>query len=159
MPDHLYDSDVLAWGEHQADLLRRISRGEQVNEAPDWAHVIEEIEDVGLSELQACRSLLTQAMVHLLRLSRSPDAEPAGHWRIETAAFLTGARRGFSPSMRQRIDLPELWKDAVYAVRAEAPRGQTPTLPDDCPWTLDLLLSDRPDPRDLAALIKAAAEG
>jgi hypothetical protein len=49
MPDDLYDRVALAWSEHQAGLLWR---GERVNEV-DWEHVIEEIEDVGLSELLA----------------------------------------------------------------------------------------------------------
>jgi hypothetical protein len=52
MLDDLYDRDALAWSEHQAGLLRRVARGERVNEV-DWEHVIEEIEDAGLSELLA----------------------------------------------------------------------------------------------------------
>jgi hypothetical protein len=48
MPVDLYHRDVLAWSEHQADLLRRVGRGERVNDI-DWDLVAEEIEDVGLS--------------------------------------------------------------------------------------------------------------
>jgi hypothetical protein len=47
MADDLYHHDVLAWSQHQADLLRRLARGERVN-GVDWDHVAEEIEDVGL---------------------------------------------------------------------------------------------------------------
>jgi hypothetical protein len=32
MPDDLYDTDVLAWSERQAELLRRAARGKRVNE-------------------------------------------------------------------------------------------------------------------------------
>ncbi len=46
MPDDLYDRDVLAWSEHQADLLRRLARGERVDDL-DWEHVVEEIERRG----------------------------------------------------------------------------------------------------------------
>lgn len=151
MPDQRYETDVLAWGEHQAELLRRVSRGEAVNEAPDWTHVIEEIEEVGLSELRACRSLLVQAMVHIIKLRLWPDADSAAHWRGETAAFLAGARRSFAPSMRQRIGLDELWKDAVYEIQAET--GAHPGVPEACPFTLDDLIADRPDPRALQSLI------
>lgn len=42
----------------QAPPLRRLAAGEGVNEAVDWPNVIEELQDVGLSELRACRSLL-----------------------------------------------------------------------------------------------------
>jgi len=34
----------------------------RLNEAVDWPHVIEEVQDVGLSELRACENLLQQAM-------------------------------------------------------------------------------------------------
>jgi hypothetical protein len=29
MPDGLYERDILSWSEHQADLLRRLARGEK----------------------------------------------------------------------------------------------------------------------------------
>ena len=56
MPDDLYDRDILAWSEHQSVLLRRVANGERLNDV-DWDHVVEEIEDVGLSELNAVRSI------------------------------------------------------------------------------------------------------
>ena len=40
MPDDLYDRDVLAWSERQADMIRRLARGERVNDV-DWLHVAE----------------------------------------------------------------------------------------------------------------------
>src|SRR5208283_4269883 len=86
MPDDLYDRDVLAWSEHQADLLRRLARGERVN-AVDWEHVVEEIEDVGLSELHAVHSFLNQMLIHLLKLRGWPDNPSANHWRVELVTF------------------------------------------------------------------------
>ncbi len=68
MPDGLYGNDALAWAEHQAALLRRQAAGERVGEQVDWSHVIEEVKDLGLSELRACHSLLRRALVHLLKL-------------------------------------------------------------------------------------------
>jgi hypothetical protein len=44
MPDSLYDTDVLVWSEHQADLLRRLAKGERLAETIDWENVIEEVE-------------------------------------------------------------------------------------------------------------------
>ncbi|MEA2741530.1 MAG: hypothetical protein QOH05_4837, partial [Acetobacteraceae bacterium] len=67
MPDSLYERDVLAWSQHQADLLRRLGRGERVNDV-DWTHLAEEIEDVGLSELHSVESFLTLILVHLLKV-------------------------------------------------------------------------------------------
>jgi len=50
MPDSLYEQDMLAWTEQQADMLRRFVAGERVNEAIDRPNVIEEIEASGRSE-------------------------------------------------------------------------------------------------------------
>ncbi|MBV9653745.1 MAG: DUF29 family protein [Acetobacteraceae bacterium] len=80
MPDGLYERDVLAWGEQQAELLRRLASGERLNAAVDWPNVIEEVQEVGLSELRACQSLLEQALAYLLKLYALPQsrAEPTG---------------------------------------------------------------------------------
>ena len=130
MPDGLYQRDALAWAEQQASLLRRLAAGERLNEAVDWPHVIEELQDVGLSELRACRSLMARALAHLLKLHASPAGSAAAHWRGETASFLAGARRSFTPSMRRRIDLPDLYADALYEVRAGTETGELRPLPE-----------------------------
>jgi hypothetical protein len=104
MPDDLYERDVLAWSEREAGYLRRLARGERMNDF-DWAHLVEAIEDVGLSELNAVVSHLEQVQVHLLKLGNWPDDPSARHWRVEVVAFQRNAARRFSPSMRQRIDL------------------------------------------------------
>ncbi len=148
MPDGLYEHDALAWAERQAALLRRLAAGEGVNETVDWPNVIEEVQDLGLSELRACRSLLRQALVHLLKLHALPDSQAADHWRGELAGFLTDARDAFSPSMRQRIDLAELYADAVYRTRNG--NRMAPPL-ETCPFVLDDLLAGRPELAELVA--------
>jgi hypothetical protein len=44
MPEALYDRGILSWSRHQADLPRRLARGERVN-GIDWTHVVAEIDD------------------------------------------------------------------------------------------------------------------
>ena len=56
MPDELYERCCLAWAEQQSELLRRVAAGERVNAAVDWAHVIEEIHDVGCRSYEAARA-------------------------------------------------------------------------------------------------------
>jgi len=142
MPDDLYERDILSWAEQQADLLRRLAKGERVNDGVDWPHVVEELQDVGLSELRACESLLRQALVHLLRLRAWLDG-PVAHWRGETIGFLADAQARFTPSMRQRISLDALYWKALHQVRAETQDGRlTRALPETCPFTLDDLLAD-----------------
>jgi hypothetical protein len=150
MPDGLYEHDVLEWADRQSALLRRLARGERVNDAIDWPHVIEEVQDVGLSELHACESLLRQALLHLLKLHLEPDSPAVPHWRGEVVGFLGDAARRFAPSMRRRIDLAGLWQVALHQIAAE--RGARPAeLPSACPFVLDDLLAEAPDPAALAA--------
>ncbi len=139
MPDDLYEHDVLVWSEKQAALLRQLSRGERVNEAVDWEHVIEEVGDVGLSQLSACQSYLRQAIVHLLKLHRQPEGQATGHWHSEIANFLADAQQRFSASMRQRIDLDVLYRRALRQLRVD---GQALVAPDACPFTIDDLLDE-----------------
>ena len=152
MPDGLYERDALAWAEQQTYLLRRLAAGERINGAVDWPNVIEEVHDVGLSELRACQSLLEQAMAHLLKLHVLPQSQAAGHWRDEIRAFLNDAARRFTPSMRQRIGLDDLYNRATDRAQAAADDAGLPPrpLPEACPFTLDELLAGRPD---VAALV------
>ena len=98
---------------------------------------------MGLSELRACQSLLEQALAHLLKLHVLPQSQAAKHWRDEIRAFLHDAQRRFTPSMRQRIGLDDLYSKAAGRARAAAEdAGATADpVPDACPFTLEELLS------------------
>ena len=141
MPDNLYLLDTLAWSEQQVALLRRLAAGERVNDL-DWPHVIEQIEDVGKAELRACQSLLSRALEHLLKLCLWPEHATAAHWRREARSFLRDAAKAFSPSMRQFIDVTELYRVAREDVLAEPYDGQPSVEPAaTCPITLEELLA------------------
>jgi hypothetical protein len=137
----LYGDDILIWSERQAELLRRIAAGEPVNEAPDWPNIAEEIEDVGRSELRSCRSLLRQALRHMLKAEAWPFSRDAPNWRADAIDFRRQARDAFTPSMRQKIDIAQLYADALAAM-PEAMDGVPPIpIQTEVP-TLDELLSD-----------------
>ena len=146
-PDTLYDRDILAWSEHQAALLRRLAAGERLNDTVDWPNVIEEVESVGRAELHSVESLLMQAILHLLKISAWPGSRSVAHWRPETIGFLLQARRRFSPSMPQRIDLADIYADALQQFRGTVDDSGAPlAIPDSCPCSLDDLLGgDVPD--------------
>ena len=136
----LYDDDILAWSEGQAALLQRMAAGEQVN-GLDWPNIIEEVADVGLNSLRACRSLLIQALIHMLKAGAWPLAKEVPHWQAEARRFRIDAADAFSPSMRQRIDVADLYAKALRAM-PETFEGQQPLpLPAVCPVTLDELLA------------------
>ena len=139
----LYERDALAWAEQQSALLDRLAAGERLNEAVDWPNVIGEVRDVGLAQLTACRSLLRQAMLHLLKLHTWPNGSAASHWRGEARTFLLDAGDRFTPSMRQRIDLDRLYVQALSLMREDVDvdvDSEARRLPATCPFTLDELL-------------------
>ena len=95
----LYDEDILLWSERQGTLLRRIAAGEPVNERPDWANIIEEVESVGREQLHAVESLLLQALLHMLKAEGWPNARDVENWLADARGFRVQARRcNISPS-------------------------------------------------------------
>jgi hypothetical protein len=139
----LYDADILEWSEQQAALLRRHAESERANDgAIDWENVIDEVESVGREQLHAVESLLTVALAHMLKSQAWPVSREVPHWQAEARLFRRQARRRFSPSMRQKIDLAGLYADALAAL-PETIDDQAPLpVPDACPVTLDELLAD-----------------
>ena len=143
MPDDLYHRDVLAWSQHQADLLRRVGSGERVN-GVDWDLVAEEIEDVGLSELHSVESYLELLLAHLMKIHGWPESQSVKHWWSEIVTFQRNMRRRFAPSMRQRIDLADAYAGAIETLEPEQFDGLPPRpWPGICPFTLDQLLHER----------------
>lgn len=139
----LYDTDILAWSERQAELLRRIAAGERVNDPDlDWPNIVEEIESVGNEQLHAVESLLVQALVHMLKAEGWPLSRDTPTWRADAVGFRGDAASRFTPSMRQRIDLAKLYRRALRRL-PETIDGQAPLpLPETCPVTLDELLAE-----------------
>ena len=136
----LYDNDVLLWSERQGALLRRIAAGEPVNERPDWLNIIDEVESVGRSDLRAVKSRLLQALVHRLKAEARPTSPAVPGWQAEARLLLAQARRAFAPSMRQRLDVPGLYTDALRALPETMDRQSPLPLAAICPVTLDALL-------------------
>ena len=141
MPDDLYHRDVLEWAEHQAALLHRESGGERVDDV-DWEHVVEEIEDVGLSELAAVRSYPRQLFIDMLKIQGWPSCSAGEHWRNELALFQTEAADRFAASRRQRIDVGAIRGQALRVVSGMRIDGEPPgVMEETSPFLLDALLT------------------
>ena len=138
----LYEADIVQWSERQADLLRRHAANERANDvAPDWPNIIEEIESVGREQIHAVEYLLLLALIHRLKAEAWPESRDVPHWRAEERTFRDQARRRFVPSMRQRLDLADIYAGALRGL-PETSDGVPPrTVPETCPVTLDELLA------------------
>jgi len=138
-----YETDIVQWSEHQAALLRRRAVGELVNEAElDWSNIAAEIEGVGSERRHAVESLLMRALVHLLRAEAWPLSREVPHWQAESRLFLADARRRYVPSMRQRIDISAIYRQALRGMPDTIDELPPLPVPDNCPVTLDELLTD-----------------
>ena len=155
-----YDEDFYAWTQHQAKLLR--ASGKTASDLPsgiDLGHLAEEIEDLGKSELRAVASLIRQIMVHLIKAASVPQSDAAAHWRSETATFHAELPGYFTPSMRQLIDIQDIWERSIgvaEALLSDHGDRLSPSLPSECPFTLDDFLVKKFVPS--AAMAKLTSE-
>lgn len=163
MPSHAaYDDDFYTWTQEQARLLRELPRATALPNSLDLAHIAEEIEDMGKSELNTVLSCLLQMFVHLIKLKANGfEAPPARGWVTEILAFHRNARRGFTPGMRQLIDLDGLWREAVADASHELSLYDeaVPPLPPSCPFELDDLVARTIDISVMLETLSRAAHG
>jgi hypothetical protein len=139
----LYDEDIYAWAQQQAEVLRRLAetRRDLPNEL-DLANVAEEIEDVGKSELSKVESFIRLILIHLLKLASAPQARSERKWRNEILAFRAELLREIRPSMRPNIDLDHQWRLALLKADGELSEHDDalpPDLPATCPFSLEEL--------------------
>jgi hypothetical protein len=138
----LYDADILEWSERQAALLRRVAAGEHVRDTDmDWHNIAEEIESVGRSELRAALSHLIQALLHDLKCEAWPLASDVSRWRAEARGQRADVRGAFVPSMRRKIDVADLCRDALRRMPDTIDDVPPMKAPPVCPVTLDDLLA------------------
>jgi hypothetical protein len=76
--EQLYEDDFHAWTRDQAKALRRLAQA-RPNEAIDFAHLIDEVQNLGKSQRDAVRSHARTVIEHCLKLEHSGAREPRGH--------------------------------------------------------------------------------
>ncbi|KMO38336.1 hypothetical protein VQ02_12010 [Methylobacterium variabile] len=141
----LYDEDVVAWAEQQAAALRALGARPELSNVLDWENIAEEVESVGSSQVSAVASTIRLVLVHLIKHLSAPHLPPAQHWRSEIVAFQLTGRAGYRASMRRKIDLDRIWRDAVIQAEANlAAYHDAPVagLPESSPFTLDELVAE-----------------
>lgn len=78
----------------------------------------------------------------MLKAEAWPLSRDAPTWRADAIDFRQQAADRFVPSMRQKIDVARLYRQALRAI-PETVDGVPPLpLPPECPVTLDELLGD-----------------
>lgn len=128
----LYDTDVYAWSQQQAALLR-----DQKTHALDYAHLAEEIDSVGASQHHAVSSAVYQILVHLLKWRYQPTRQGRS-WRVSLVEHRNRLPRRLrrAPSLAGEIPamIAEEYPAACRKVSAQTGLPLS-TFPVQCPWT------------------------
>jgi hypothetical protein len=139
----LYEQDLYAWSQAQADLLRAGRFAEL-----DLEHLIEEVEDVGGALQRSVRNRIRTIIEHLLKLEHSPAQEPRAGWRATIRSQRVRLRDVLTPTLRREVesDLAGLYGDArglaEGALRDHGEHAAADALPATCPYSLDQITSD-----------------
>jgi hypothetical protein len=100
----LYEDDVVAWAEQQAQALRAAAHSNS-NLPLDWENLAEEIEDLAKAYRSSLKSHLRRVIQHLVKLEHSPAFDPRHAWRrtILSARIEIRDLLEDSPSLRRQV--------------------------------------------------------
>ena len=133
----LYESDLVAWSDRNAELLR----SGRFNEI-DAENVAEEIESLGRSDKRQMDNRIAEIIGHLLKLDLLTGWDRESNergWRLSVAKQQVGLRRLFkeSPSLRARLTpeyLIECYRQGMEEFEA-SDFGCYAKAPRECPWS------------------------
>jgi hypothetical protein len=135
----MYETDVIAWANEQAALLRA-GRFDEI----DVEHISDEVEDVGKSEQRELASRMAVLLAHLLKWQFQPSHRGAS-WeatiRIQRNAIDRRIQK--TPSLRFSLSDADWWADAWGdAIESAVKETCIPytEFPDTCPWTSDQVM-------------------
>jgi hypothetical protein len=134
-----YRTDFNLWIEQTAQLLRE-KRWYDL----DLEHLIEEVEDLGKSERRGIASQLTRLLLHLLKWQYQPQRR-SDSWLDSITDARTQIELALEDSPSLKKYAAEQLEQSYQRARQQAAR-QTgmplSTFPQECPYSLDLILAD-----------------
>ena len=135
-----YENDIVAWAHEQVALIRAGKF-----ELLDWAHIAEEIEDVGKSEQREIANRMAVLLMHLLKWTFQPNFRGNSWLRtIRDQRASIEDRLDDMPSLRPKLS-DEKWirvayRDAVSMAAKET--GLSAALfPETSPWTMEQVMT------------------
>jgi hypothetical protein len=136
-PSH--DKDVYGWAVHTAQLLK----DKKMNEV-DFDGIIEELEEMGISNKHALKNRLAQLIFHLLKWQFQPDLR-CRSWtgtvreqRIRLNDILEE-----NPSLKSYVleAIVKAYKISLTLIEKETPLDLK-MLPAECPYTFEQIMND-----------------
>jgi hypothetical protein len=163
----LYETDIYAWSEQQAAVLRGMAERNDLPNELDLANIAEEIESLGKSELHAAQSLLRLILSHALMAWADPDSDAARHWEAEAATWQIDLVGHLTPALSRNIDLNRVWKRALREADAKLSAFERESAraflkhtgrEAECPVPLEMLCAEDFEFGDLVARLAASLE-
>lgn len=134
-----YETDVIAWADEQARLLRA-----GLFSQLDIEHIADEIEDVGRSEKRELRNRMAILLMHLLKWQCQPERQ-GNSWRrtINVQRREIAGHVQSVPSLKADLNQPAWWEgawaDALIAATRETGLDFE-AFPEFCPWTFEQIM-------------------
>ena len=133
-----HEADVYTWVQEQVALLRagRV-------DALDLENIAEELSDVGLSEYYRLQSAIEIVLLHMLKWDHQSERRTRS-WALSIAEHRERARIQQRKSPGLESSLGEIRSDAYRLARLGAARQMKrplKSLPDECPYTWDEILT------------------
>jgi hypothetical protein len=136
-----YETDIVAWANEQARLVRT-----KQFHLLDIEHIAEEIEDVGKSEQRELASRMAVLLAHLLKWEYQPERRGSS-WRdtITTQRERIARRLRKTPSLKTALTdvdwLADAWDDGVDIAIQETGFARK-VFPKTCAWTVAQIMND-----------------
>jgi Domain of unknown function DUF29 len=129
-----YDTDIVAWANEQAALLRAGRFSEL-----DIEHISDEVEDVGKSEKRELQRRMTVLLAHLLKWEYQPERRSTSwevtiHTQREVIEVAIQETPSLKASLNDQTWQSTAWKDARDSAYKETGINK-PVFPIDCPWS------------------------
>ncbi|MDP3837912.1 MAG: DUF29 domain-containing protein [Methylococcales bacterium] len=133
-----YETDIIAWANQQAWLIRH-----KQFDLLDIEHLAEEIEDVGKSEQRELASRMAVLIAHLLKWQYQAERQGSSWQRtIKEQRKALAFHLKDIPSLKAKIAdadwLAIIWSDAVTLAIKET---NLENFPETCPWTVEDILN------------------
>lgn len=135
----LYDQDFYAWTQEQARLFK-----EKALNKLDIRHLLEEVINMGASEVRELESRLEVLLTHLLKWKFQPSRRGAS-WEltIKEQRKRIEKRLKKMPSLKSQLDeaFIDAYDVAIYEA-AKVTKLSFNAFPKSCEWTIEQVLND-----------------
>jgi Domain of unknown function DUF29 len=126
------------WLDKQIEYLRS-HNFEQL----DLANIIEELEDLGREQRNACKSFCRQIIVHLLLIDYwHEQKQTLNHWRAEVASFQSDLQDRLTTNYQNYLqeNLQAIYYQSFKIVQRKT--ALSDRFPEKCPYTIEQIIED-----------------